>query len=149
MNKSTLQAFSAGIIFSTAVMAGYYYTTGPNEKSAPTMIEAKELLEQKGYILSLPKDETIHTEKKDEKEKKQEKAVTKEESSVVSYTLKVKANMTTTEIAKKLEKEKIIDDASGFEAYVDEHGFSKNIQIGEFVLTNNMTFRQLAKTMTQ
>lgn len=146
MNKSTLQAFSAGIIFSTAVIAGYYYTTEPKEKSAPTMIEAKELLEEKGYILSLPKDETVDTNKKDEKE--QEKVVNKE-SSVVSYTLKVKANMTTTEIAKKLEKEKIIDDASGFEAYVDEHGFSKNIQIGEFVVTNNMTFRQLAKTMTQ
>jgi cell division protein YceG involved in septum cleavage len=56
--------------------------------------------------------------------------------------------MTTTEIADRLSKEKIIDDAAGFDAYINEHDFSKKVQIGEFVVTNNMTYRQLANTLT-
>ncbi|MGE7601220.1 hypothetical protein ACQKL5_01830 [Peribacillus sp. NPDC097675] len=152
MNKVTLQAFSAGIIFSTAVFAGYYYTIGPAEETVPTIDQAKEVLNKKGYITSLPKDETLNSGKEekrtDKKEEKQEQ-IPEKENSVVSYTIEVKANMTTLEISKKLEKEKIIDDATGFEAYVNEQGFSKNIQIGKFVVTDNMSYRQLAKTLTQ
>lgn len=153
MNKGKLQAFSAGIIFSTAIFAGYYYTTGPNEETVPTIDEAKEVLNKKGYITSLPKDETLNARKEetstDKREEKQEQKVPEKENSVVTYTLEVKANMTTLEIATKLEKEKIIEDATRFEAYVDEQGFSKNIQIGKFVVTDNMSYRQLAKTLTQ
>ena len=152
MNKVTLQAFSAGIIFSTTVFAVFFYTTGSNEESVPTIEEAKEVLTKNGYITSLPKNETLNAGKEEnstKKEEKQEKEKPEKENSVVSYTLKVKANMTTLEIATKLEKEKIIDDATGFEAYIDEQGFSKNIQIGEFVVTDNMSYRQLAKTLTQ
>ncbi|MFB6800908.1 hypothetical protein ACFCVU_06790 [Peribacillus butanolivorans] len=60
----------------------------------------------------------------------------------------MKSNMTTTEITQILAKEKIIDDAAGFEAYMNEHDFSKNVQIGAFFVTNNMTYRQLAHTLT-
>lgn len=153
MNKVTLQAFSAGIIFSTTIFAVFFYTTGSDEKEVPTIEEAKEVLTKNGYITSLPKNETLNSGKEenstDKKEEKQKKEVPEKENSVVSYTLKVKANMTTLEIATKLEKEKIIDDATGFETYIDEQGFSKNIQIGEFVVTDNMSYRQLAKTLTQ
>ena len=45
-------------------------------------------------------------------------------------------------------EKKIIDDASEFEAYMNEHGFSKKIQIGEFVVTNTMSYRQLANTLS-
>ena len=69
----------------------------------------------------------------------------KKRSLIVSYTIKVKTNMTTTEIADSLSKEKIIDDAAEFEAYMNERDFSKKIQIGEFVVTNNMTYRQIGQ----
>ncbi|MFJ7637209.1 hypothetical protein ACQKL0_07085 [Peribacillus sp. NPDC097264] len=153
MNKVTLQAFSAGLIVSTTIFAGFYYMTEPNEETGPTVEEAKKLLNEKGYLVSLQKDERLNSEKEekriDKEEKKQEKEVPKKNNPVVSYTLEVKANMTTLEIATKLEKEKIIDDAARFESYVEDQGFSKNIQIGEFVVTDNMTYRQLAKTLTQ
>ncbi|MGJ3196130.1 hypothetical protein [Peribacillus frigoritolerans] len=56
--------------------------------------------------------------------------------------------MTTAEIADRLSKEKIIDEAAEFEAYMNDRDFSNKIQIGEFVVTNNMTYRQLANTLT-
>ncbi|MBK5500850.1 hypothetical protein [Peribacillus sp. TH14] len=162
MNKAILQGLSAGIIFSTAIFAGFYYGTGANAGHAPTTEEAKELLVKKGFIVSSPTDEgeiagkPSKSEDK-EKQKKQdvspiqetkEKEVSKKEDTIVPYTLKVKSNMTTTEITQILAKEKIIDDAAGFEAYMNEHDFSKNVQIGVFVVTNNMTYRQLAHTLT-
>ncbi|MFJ7306989.1 hypothetical protein [Peribacillus frigoritolerans] len=56
--------------------------------------------------------------------------------------------MTTAEIADRLSKEKIIDEAAEFEAYMNDRDYSIKIQIGEFVVTNNMTYRQLANTFT-
>ncbi|MFF2586584.1 hypothetical protein ACFVSS_01635 [Peribacillus butanolivorans] len=119
------------------------------------------MLEKKGFVVSSPTDEgeiAGKPSKNADKEKQKqdvspiqetkEKEVSKKEDTIVSYTLKVKSNMTTTEITQILAKEKIIDDTAGFEAYMNEHDFSKNIQIGVFVITNNMTYRQLAHTLT-
>lgn len=120
------------------------------------------MLEKKGYVVSSPTDKgeiagkpSKNADKEIQKkqvvspiQEAKEKEISKKEGSIVSYTLKVKSNMTTTEITQILAKEKIIDYAAGFEAYMNEHDFSKNVQIGDFVVTNNMTYRQLAHTLT-
>lgn len=131
MNKARLQGLSAGIIFTTTIFAGFYYGTGLSEGTTPTPEEAK-----------------VNAQPKDPDKDSMEKEASKKEPSIVTYSIKVKTNMTTTEIADSLYKEKIIDDAAEFEAYMDDRDFSKKIQIGEFVVTNNMTYRQLAITLT-
>ncbi|XGZ10063.1 hypothetical protein ACDZ29_00995 [Peribacillus sp. RS7] len=104
---------------------------------------------KQGFVVSLPMEETKKTvQPKDADKDLLENEASKKDQSIVSYTIKVKTNMTTTEIADRLSKEKIIDDAAGFEAYINEHDFSKKVQICEFVVTNNMTYRQLANTLT-
>ncbi|MFJ5747472.1 hypothetical protein ACQKOM_03450 [Peribacillus frigoritolerans] len=124
MNKARLQGLSAGIIFTTTIFAAFYYGTDKFEGTTPTAEEAKKTVQ--------PKDP--------------DKVIMEKEAS--TYTIKVKTNMTTAEIADLLSKEKIIDDAAEFKAYMNDRDFSKKIQIGEFVVTNNMTYRQLANTMT-
>jgi cell division protein YceG involved in septum cleavage len=131
MNKARLQGLSAGIIFTTTLFAGFYYGTGLFEGTNPTAEEAKKTVQPKN-----PDKDSM------------EKGASKKDPSIVTYTIKVKTNMTTTEIADSLANEKIIDDAAEFEAYMNDHDFSKKIQIGEFVVTNNMTYRQLANTLT-
>ncbi|MFJ7510001.1 hypothetical protein ACIQW7_11130 [Peribacillus simplex] len=131
MNKARLQGLSAGIIFTTTIFAGYYYGTGLFVGTTPTTEEAKKTVQ--------PKDPDKDS---------MEKEASKKNPSIVTYTIKVKTNMTATEIADSLSKEKIIDDAAEFEAYMNDRDFSKKIQIGEFVVTNNMTYRQLANTLT-
>ncbi|MFE5427064.1 hypothetical protein [Peribacillus simplex] len=131
MNKARLQGLSAGIIFTTTIFAGYYYGTGLFVGTTPTAEEAKKTVQ--------PKDPDKDS---------MEKEASKKNPSIVTYTIKVKTNMTATEIADSLAKEKIIDDAAEFEAYMNDRDFSKKIQIGEFVVTNNMTYRQLANTLT-
>ncbi len=142
MNKARLQGLSAGIIFSTTIFAALYYGTGKFEGTTPTAEEAKELLVKKGFVVTLPTEEA----KKTVQPKDPDKVLMEKEAS--TYTIKVKTNMTTAEIADLLSKEKIIDDAAEFEAYMNDRDFSKKIQIGEFVVTNNMTYRQLANTLT-
>ncbi|MEB2629816.1 hypothetical protein SOP94_15275 [Peribacillus frigoritolerans] len=129
MNKARLQGLSAGIIFTTTIFAAFYYGTGKFEGTTPTAEEAIKTVQPKDPVLM-------------------EKEASKEAPSIVTYTIKVKTNMTTAEIADRLSKEKIIDDADEFEAYMNDRDFSKKIQIGEFVVTNNMTYRQLANTLT-
>ncbi|MBO1000572.1 endolytic transglycosylase MltG [Bacillus sp. SD075] len=149
MNKARLQGLSAGIIFTTTIFAGFYYGTGLFKGTAPTAEEAKELLVKQGFVVTLPMEETKQTiQPKNAEKDLMEKETSKKDSSIVSYTIKVNTNMTTTEIADRLSKEKIIDDAAEFEVYMNDHDFSKKIQIGEFVVTNNMTYRQLANTLT-
>ncbi|CAH0297089.1 endolytic transglycosylase MltG [Peribacillus simplex] len=149
MNKARLQGLSAGIIFTTTIFAGFYYGTGLFEGATPTTEEAKELLVKQGFVVTLPMKEAKKTvQPKDPDKDLMEEEASKKDPSIVSYTIKVKTNMTTTEIADSLSKEKIIDEAAEFEAYMNDHDFSKKIQIGEFVVTNNMTYRQLANTLT-
>ncbi|MCP1494122.1 hypothetical protein J2Y73_004153 [Peribacillus frigoritolerans] len=131
MNKARLQGLSAGIIFTTTIFAAFYYGTGKFEGTTPTAEEAKKAVQPKDP------DKVI-----------MEKEASKEAPSIVTYTIKVKTNMTTAEIADRLSKEKIVDEAAEFEAYMNDRDFSKKIQIGEFVVTNNMTYRQLANTLT-
>ncbi|MCM3167757.1 hypothetical protein [Peribacillus frigoritolerans] len=147
MNKARLQGLSAGIIFTTTIFAAFYYGTGKFEGTTPTAEEAKELLVKKGFVVTLSTEEAKKTvQPKDPV--LMEKEASKEAPSIVTYTIKVKTNMTTAEIADRLSKEKIIDEAAEFEAYMNDRDFSKKIQIGEFVVTNNMTYRQLANTLT-
>ncbi|MFS0598689.1 hypothetical protein AB1L16_18440 [Peribacillus frigoritolerans] len=142
MNKARLQGLSAGIIFTTTIFAAFYYGTDKFEGPTPSVEEAKELLVKKGFVVTLPTEEA----KKTVQPKDPDKVIMEKEAS--TYTIKVKTNMTTAEIADLLSKEKIIDDAAEFVAYMNDRDFSKKIQIGEFVVTNNMTYRQLANTLT-
>ncbi|MGG4201397.1 hypothetical protein [Peribacillus frigoritolerans] len=142
MNKARLQGLSAGIIFTTTIFAAFYYGTDKFEGTTPSVEEAKELLVKKGFVVTLPTEEA----KKTVQPKDPDKVLMEKEAS--TYKIKVKTNMTTAEIADLLSKEKIIDDAAEFEAYMNDRDFSKKIQIGEFVVTNNMTYRQLANTLT-
>ncbi|MGE6375370.1 hypothetical protein [Peribacillus muralis] len=145
MFKARLQGFSTGIIFTTSIFAGSYYGTGLVKETNLTKEEAKEMLENDGFVVSLPKEADKRTV---QPSMKTDKAAKVKEFPIVSYTIKVKSNMTTTEIASTLYKEKIIDDEARFETYMDDHGFSKKVQIGEFVVTNTMTYRQLANTLS-
>ncbi|MBT2618092.1 MULTISPECIES: endolytic transglycosylase MltG [unclassified Bacillus (in: firmicutes)] len=148
MNKARLQGLSAGIIFTTTIFAAFYYGTGKFEGTTPTAEEAKELLVKEGFVITLPTEEAKKTVQPKDPDKVLMEKEAEEAPSIVTYTIKVKTNMTTAEIADRLSKEKIIEDAAEFEAYMNDRDFSKRVQIGEFVVTNNMTYRQLANTLT-
>lgn len=159
MNKASLQAFSAGIIFSTAIMAGFYYGNHVNKKVTFTTSEAKKMLEAQGYSISKA---ITHTKSEQPKTDTEPKAVTKnnietnennkeseKKEEVISYILKIKSKMTTSEITELLEKEKIIDDATKFQDYMNKEKLSRQVQIGEYIVSSDMNYKELGELITK
>ncbi len=158
MNKVSLQAFAVGIIFATSIMAGFYYGTNSNEKVTFTTTDAKKMLEADGYSISkidpLTKSEqkAKNTELKQNTENSSEtrdlQEVEKKEETI-SYILKVKSKMTTSEIAELLEKAKIIDDSMKFQEYMNKEKLSQQVQIGEYIVSSDMSYEELSKLITK
>jgi hypothetical protein len=158
MNRVSLQAFSAGIIFATAIFTGFYYGSHLNEEATFTISDAQKMLEAQGYSISKSNiknrpEETKTNNTPEEVAKQATETKTKQEAKkqekVVSYILKIKSKMTTSEIAELLEKEKIIDDATTFQDYMNHKKLSRQVQIGEYIVSSDMSDEELGKLVTQ
>ncbi|PLS15230.1 hypothetical protein CVD28_23160 [Bacillus sp. M6-12] len=191
MNRSSLRAFSAGIILSVACLAGVRYFV-PSD-SEPTVTEAKELLTEHGFTVSKKADQNAGTGKPEnsyakvqtkqsaqqdqKREVKQEeiKAVvpesqpdanksesktnnkedkTKEEAaeagkSARTYTITIESGMTPDDISDILVSQGILENGKPFEEYLAENNLHSRIQVGEFVVTSNMSVAQLANTIAR
>ena len=147
MNKLSLQAFSTGVIFATAIMAGFYYGTNLDEQVTFTTSDAKKMLQAQGYNISKP---NIHIESDQARtNRKTQNTEETKRKETISYILKVKSKMTTSEIAELLEKEKIINNATKFQAYMNKEELSRQVQIGEYIVSSDMSYKELGKLITQ
>ena len=174
--KHLWRSFAAGLFSAGVIMlAAYYFSEESREEL--TADEMIPIVEEEGYhvltsdeYISLavqPKDKEENTEEKAEtkQEDKKEKAENKEKEErkeeeknnekkedkqpeTSSYTLQIKPGMLTPEITELLEENKIIDDAAKFNRYLEEHEYSPKIQIGNFKLTSDMDYYQIAETIT-
>ena len=57
--------------------------------------------------------------------------------------------MTTSEIAELLEKAKIIDDSMKFQDYMNKEKLSQQVQIGEYIVSSDMSYEELSKLITR
>lgn len=78
-----------------------------------------------------------------------ENKVTDEESAneSTSYTLSIEPGMLTSEISSLLEENNIIEDSFEFDQYLNENDYSEYVQLGEFDLTSDMSFYEIAETI--
>ncbi|RFU64289.1 hypothetical protein D0469_18985 [Peribacillus saganii] len=185
MNRSSLRAFSAGIILSVACLAGVSYFSPADTE--PSVTEAKELLAEQGYTVSKKEsqnDETVNTldssasipkEKVTQEEKKKnaqaaqpdakksvnstedntantntnDKDKPAAEKSAETYTLTIKSGMTSDKIADILVSREILENRKAFEKYMKDNNLQSKIQVGEFVVTSNMSVEQMVNTITR
>ncbi|WP_102274560.1 endolytic transglycosylase MltG [Cytobacillus massiliigabonensis] len=154
MNRRNTRAFALGVLFSVCIFGIFHFTI--EDKKAPEMNidRAKTFLEEKGYVI-LTKDkykqmdETLSNQtSKREKEQTPLPDPSQSEKSITAYQLKIMRGMVSRDIANILAKEKVIDDASKFEFYLVENGYSKKIQLGSFKLTSQMSYKDIAKIIT-
>ncbi|MDE3839603.1 aminodeoxychorismate lyase [Bacillus methanolicus] len=166
MNKRTVRAFALGILFSVSLIGTYYYFF-QNENGS--ISKAKQTLEDKGFIVLSQSEFTKlqkHSHRKSEAEQYQETAENAEksihtnndhvqassvaeENKIISYELKITDGMNTEQIATILANVRIIEDAEDFEEYLSKNGYSTRIQLGTFLLTNEMDYSQIAKILTK
>ncbi|MFJ7975058.1 hypothetical protein ACIQZI_05000 [Peribacillus sp. NPDC096379] len=155
MNKSTIRAFAAGIIFTSALVGGYSYVFPIEKKASLTLEEAKVMLEHNGYkIQSAETSKKEATSKQQASEtisdaKKRVVPIQAEKPSAVSYTLTVESGMTPEKIAEVLENEGIFENGVVFLQYLKENQLIKRIQIGQYTFTPNMELTEIVKMLTE
>ena len=70
-----------------------------------------------------------------------------EENEVV--TLVIKSGETSWSISKALYELGVLEDASGFDSFLCQNGYDKTIRIGEFKISKNLTYEEIAKIIAR
>lgn len=103
--------------------------------------EAKKKEESKED--SKKEDKKQETAKEKNKDEKEDKKKTKS-----SYTLNIKSGMPTSSISSELEQNGIIENASEFTKYLEEHDFALKVKAKKVEVNSDMSFYELAHALT-
>lgn len=154
MTKRGIQAFAAGMILATAVLAAVFYLTDHDQaaavKTEKNSIDRKEV---NSYLddqhkVSVNRDD--YQKLLDSKEKSlNNDQNTDAKKKKVTYKLTIKDGMSTADVSSILEKEGIIPSAKDFNDYVIDAGYHKEIRAGHFKVDSDMSFKKIVKTLTR
>ncbi|WP_243386321.1 endolytic transglycosylase MltG [Bacillus kexueae] len=173
MNKRILQAFAAGMITATSILAltfylGGYHTANDNTQEIASVTEADivKFLDQNEQVAISKSEyeqltsiqnsnESGQTEQKNDDQNKEEPQEQKEElkeeeaQEVKTVSITIKEGMATSDVAKLFESAGVVDSASEFSKYLIEHEYHTRVQIGTFEVKTDMSFYQLAEAITR
>ena len=173
--KYFLRGLGVGVIFGALIMLAAYMSSGGYKMSDEEIIEkAKKLgmVEKESSIIvdDSTKDSTTEdttesttekivpddttegtTEGETTEDTTQEDAedVKTEDSTSNSITISVKSGMGSYEVSTLLKDAGIIDDASDFDVYLNENGYSTKIEVGEYKFTDDMTYEEIANMLIE
>jgi hypothetical protein len=156
--KPIIRAFALGLLTAALIIGISFKTNGTSEQKAesstPTTTELISQLEEQGYEVTSP-DEKVESTKSNEKEKsskeeqKEDETATEEEStSPKTYILSIESGMSLRDISEDLSEAGILEDVEAFDEYMKAKDYSRFIQIGKFELNSDMSYKQIAKTIT-
>lgn len=151
--KQPIRHFALGILTATIVLAFQYiyFNTEDDvklEKSEPSEQDMIDALEQLGYFVSL--EEPIYnesTEATSDNEADSENDQGTRSAAIYQFTLTIRPGMTITQVADFLIMANLIDSHEQFADYLAEHGYDRNIQIGQFQLASDMALDEIVETI--
>ncbi|ANX12905.1 hypothetical protein ABE41_012880 [Fictibacillus arsenicus] len=152
MTSKNLRGFSAGIIISTGILAGVYYTADTENRSELTDTAVEQYLSEKGELAISKEEYTSLTEAesaaaapaKEEVEAEPEK----EEEKVFQMTLTITQGMSTGEVCDLLQKGNIIKDSKEFLKFLRSNNLEGAVRAESHQVNSNMNFDELAKEIT-
>jgi hypothetical protein len=152
MTNKNLRGFSAGIIISTGILAGVYYTAGAENGSELTDDTVKQYLSEKGE-LAISKDEYTSLKEAETTSAVPKKEETKtepvnEEDKVFQMTLTITQGMSTGEVCDLLQKGNIIKDSKEFLKYLRSNNLEGAVRAESHQVNSNMSFDEIAKEIT-
>ncbi|MGM9929696.1 MAG: endolytic transglycosylase MltG [Bacillus sp. (in: firmicutes)] len=148
MNRGSLRGFAAGLLLATGSLAGAYYIEDSRQEQTLTLETLQKESAKLGYKLVKQKDtETNATNSKSIVE--EITLAEQEPKTPTSYTLTISPGMSSEDISSMLQQNGIINDQTAFMNYLESNRMSTTIQIGQYVLTQEMSFEQIAKTITK
>lgn len=88
------------------------------------------------------------TQESTTKEPQTEEETTKDNETAKTYVLTVTAKTSSKQVAIALEEAGIISNYKEFDKYLCDNGYASNIQNGKFTITSDMSYKQIAETIT-
>ena len=88
------------------------------------------------------------TQESTTKEPQTEETSTKNNADVKTYVLTVTSRTSSKQVAMALESAGIISNYKEFDDYLCDNGYASNIQNGKFTITSDMSYKQIAETIT-
>jgi hypothetical protein len=153
MNKQTIRAFSAGILFSVIVTLIFIILFQENVKLTEIVkkdfiiIQKDELKQKEEKIKSLEKEITLQSDAKNNVARKDAKQ--QEAKATLEITLEVEPGMKSQDISEKLTNANIIKNKNEFGDFLTKEGYADKIQIGQYVIDSTMSFKEIADTITE
>ncbi|MBD7964505.1 hypothetical protein [Fictibacillus norfolkensis] len=152
MTSKNLRGFSAGIILSTGILAGFYYTADTDKTSELSEESVAQYLSEKGE-LAISKEE--YTSLKDTEtaaapvaKEEPKTAPPKEEEKVYQMTLTITQGMSTGEVCDLLQKENIIKNSDEFLKYLRTNNLEGAVRAESHQVNSKMSFDEIAKEIT-
>lgn len=152
MTSKNLRGFSAGIIISTGILAGVYYTADTENRTELTDTAVEQYLSEKGELAISKEEYSSLTEAESaaaapaKKEAKAEPE--KEEEKVFQMTLTISQGMSTGEVCDLLQKGNIIKDSKEFLKYLRSNNLEGAVRAESHQVNSSMNFDELAKEIT-
>lgn len=167
MSKVALRAFAGGMFVTTSVFT-YLYLFHTDSITATDM-ETTPLLEEvdissqvdlhlkKENLVGIDKSEyeqlqkakvelskvqhQLHDLEKKKKEENEEKNIVHQGSLIVHQ------GMRSSEVAAQLEELNVVESKEEFQRYLENHGLTKSIRVGQYNITSDMSFKEIADTI--
>ncbi|WP_078545650.1 MltG/YceG/YrrL family protein [Litchfieldia alkalitelluris] len=156
MSKLGLRAFSAGIILATSIMGIMYYNEPKTVNTATvTDSDIEAYLSDQNHLVLIEKEEydellEIQSTHQETEKQEQTKAEVKiEEKIITKYILEITPGMNSLEISEVLEDVGVIKNAKELNTYILDNDLAKNIQIGSFTVTSEMTHKEIGDIITR
>lgn len=152
MASKNLRGFSAGIIISTGILAGVYYTADTENRTELTDTTVEQYLSEKGELAISKEEYTSLTEAESAAaapaKEQADAEPEKEEEKVFQMTLTITQGMSTGEVCDLLQKGNIIKDSNEFLKYLRSNNLEGAVRAESHQVNSNMNFDELAKEIT-
>ncbi|WP_175991034.1 hypothetical protein [Bacillus sp. Marseille-Q1617] len=149
MNKQTTRAFSAGILFTTAIIFIYSFYFGSTSSRSLNSTPESHTIVKKSEIKAKENEISALKEQLETYETNTDKQNAPSQSEKYQLTLTIKPGMTPADIEEKLQEAKIISEEEQFVQFIVENEFADKIQVGEFLVHSEMTVEEIADLITK
>lgn len=161
MTKNGMQGFAAGVLFSCAVIAFFYYFvfdySGQNKSSKEKPLTAASVTQylSSHHRVAVSEDDyqkwqnDLQAKSANANQKNTSQKNNKKEKAVNQIVLHIASGMSTKDIADQLIDNHIIKDKNAFYKYFSSHNLEQYVQLGKFKLNSDMSIPEIAKVITK